>query len=208
MVTKIPDPATQETLPLPATSAGTGWSHALRGALLLMLICGGLYPAVTATLGGMLFPHQSTGSLVSINGKVIGSELVGQPFSAPGYFHGRPSAAGYDPFSVSGSNWAPSNPDLRQRAAADAARIAEANNIAANTIPVDLIAASGSGIDPHITPEAARLQIDRVARTRNLPRNQVAGIVNEHVEPPVLSILGQPHVNVLKLNLALDTINQ
>ncbi|MEA3641249.1 MAG: potassium-transporting ATPase subunit KdpC [Lamprobacter sp.] len=183
------------------------WLAALRGALVLMLLCGVLYPLVTVAIGGVLFPTQSTGSLVERDGTVIGSALVGQPFKAPGYFHGRPSAAGYDPFGVSGSNWAPSHPALRDRAAASSSEIAAANAVEPMAIPVDLIAASGSGIDPHISPAAAELQIDRVAAARGLPRAAVAAFVAGHVERPVLGVLGQPRVNLLQLNLALDGLD-
>lgn len=194
------------TLALPPTLAGTGWFEALRGALVLTVLCGGLYPLFTVSVGAILFPHQSTGSLIKRDGKVIGSALVGQPFSAPGYFQGRPSAAGYDPFGVSGSNQAPSNPDLRARAETTSKAIAKDDGVATDKIPVDLVAASGSGIDPHISPEAADIQIDRVAAARGLPRAAVAALAAAHVERPVLGVLGQPRVNVLQLNLALDNI--
>lgn len=180
------------------------WPQALRGALVLMLLCGVLYPLFTAWVGGMLFPYQATGSLIERDGQVIGSALVGQPFSAPGYFHGRPSAVGYDAFAVSGSNWAPSNPDLRERAQASSRAITAADGVAPERIPVDLVAASGSGIDPHISPEAAQLQIERVAAARGLPPATVAALVAAHRETPDLGVLGQPRVNVLQLNLALD----
>ncbi|MEY6432915.1 potassium-transporting ATPase subunit KdpC [Thioalkalicoccus limnaeus] len=188
-----------------ATPVGR-WVQGLRGALVLMLLCGVLYPLLTVAIGGVLFPHQSTGSLIERDGKVIGSALVGQPFNAPGYFHGRPSAADYDPFGVSGANLAPSNPALRERAVASSIAISAANAVEAAAIPVDLIAASGSGIDPHISPAAAELQIDRVAAARGLPRAAVAALVAARVERPVLGVLGQPRVNVLQLNLALDDI--
>ncbi len=191
----------------PVLRDGTSWSQALRGALVLILLCGGLYPLFTVWVGAVLFPHQSTGSLIERDGKVIGSALVGQPFSAPGYFHGRPSAASYDPFAVSGSNWAPSNPQLRQRAQATSKAIAKAYAVAPDQIPVDLVAASGSGIDPDVSPAAARLQIDRVAAARGLPRETVAELVTEHVQTPILGVLGKPRVNVLQLNLTLDGLN-
>ena len=194
------------TLTLPP-NASTGWMHALRGALVLMVLCGALYPLFTASVGAILFPHQSTGSLIERDGKVIGSALVGQPFSAPGYFHGRPSAAGYDAFNVAGANWAPSNPDLRKRAQATSEKIAQEDGVAPDQIPVDLVAASGSGIDPDISPAAAEIQIDRVASARGLPRDRVAALVAAHVQTPVFGVLGQPRVNVLQLNLALDTLS-
>lgn len=196
---------TPETIALtPSAVAGTGWLTALRGAAVLMLLCGGLYPLVAVSLGAVLFPHQSTGSLIERDGKVVGSALVGQPFAAPAYFHGRPSAADYNPFSVSGSNLAASNPALRERAAETSKAIAAANGVAPERIPVDLVAASGSGIDPHISPAAAELQLARVAAARGLPEPELAALVRQHTEAPTLGILGQPRVNVLQLNLALD----
>jgi K+-transporting ATPase ATPase C chain len=193
-------------LQLSSSIGGTGWGAALRGALLLIVLCGGLYPLLTVNVGALLFPLQSTGSLIERNGEIVGSALVGQPFNAPGYFHGRPSAAGYDPFGLSGSNWAPSNPNLRARAAASSAAIARAEGVAPAVIPVDLVAASGSGIDPHVSPAAAELQTDRIAAARGLPRGVVAALVAKHVEGPLLGVLGQPRVNVLQLNLALDAL--
>ncbi|NVZ08921.1 potassium-transporting ATPase subunit KdpC [Allochromatium humboldtianum] len=182
------------------------WLQALRGALVLMVLCGGLYPLFTVAIGAALFHVQSTGSLIERDGQMIGSALVGQPFSAPGYFHGRPSVAGYDPFAVSGSNLAPSNPTLRERASVSSSAFSAANGVAPTAIPVDLVAASGSGIDPHISPAAAEIQIDRVAAARGRPRSEVAGLVAARVERPVLGVLGQPRVNVLQLNLALDAL--
>lgn len=182
----------------------TGWITAVRAALMLILVCGGMYPLGLTVLGGMLFPHQASGSLVVRNGTVVGSELVGQSFAATRYFHGRPSAANYDPLNAAASNWAVSNPDLRRRAEATAAEIANSNGVEAGQIPVDLIAASGSGLDPHISPASARLQIARVAAARSRDVEAISKLVEAHVELPVLGVLGQPRVNVLALNLALD----
>lgn len=198
--------ATTTLAPSPA-QAGNHWSHALRGALVLMVLCGVLYPVLTASVGAILFPHQATGSLIERDGKVVGSVLVGQPFSASGYFHGRPSTAGYDPFRASGSNWAPGNPELHSRAQTTSEKIAQENGITPDSIPVDLVAASGSGIDPDISPEAAKLQIDRVATARGIPRAEIAELVAAQVQAPVLGVLGQPHVNVLQLNLELDKLS-
>jgi len=183
---------------------GSGWLNALRGALVLTLLCGGAYPMLAVWIGGTAFPRQATGTLIERDGQVLGSELVGQPFAGPGWFRGRPSAAGYDPFVLSGSNWAPSNPALRERAQASSNAVAKTNGVAPGAIPSDLVAASGSGIDPHISPAAARLQIHRVAAARGLPEAQVRALVEAAIEPPTLGVLGQPRVNVLKLNLALD----
>ncbi len=196
----------QSAVQLPSAPTGTDWVVALRGALVLVLLSGGLYPLVAVSIGAALFPHQSTGSLIERDGRVIGSTLVGQPFRAPGYFQGRPSAAGYDPFSMSGSNWAPGNPDLRKRAATTSKAIAKDDGVAANTIPVDLVAASGSGIDPDISPEAAAIQVERVAAARALSRTRVMTLVRDHTQGPTFGILGQPRINVLQLNLALDAL--
>lgn len=180
------------------------WLSAARAAIVLTLLCGGLYPLLVTTVGGLLFPHQATGSLIRVGSTVVGSELVGQAFTAPGYFHGRPSAAGYAPFSVSGSNLAPSNPDLRARVADDSSAIAAANGVTPNQIPVDLVSASGSGIDPHISPESALLQANRIAAARGLPVARVRELIAQYTEGPTLGVFGQPRVNVLRINLALD----
>jgi K+-transporting ATPase ATPase C chain len=176
----------------------------LRAALLLIVLCGGVYPTVTTLVGGALFPHQSTGSIIEVDGRKIGSELVGQPFASKRYFYGRPSAAGYDPFSMTGSNLAPSNPDLRARVRARAKMMAKLEDVPVAQIPIDLLAASGSGIDPHISPAAAAIQIERVAQARSLPEQQARRVIDDHTESSILGILGQPRVNVLRLNLALD----
>lgn len=182
----------------------TGWLNALRASLVFILLCGGLYPLFVVTVGGLLFPHQATGSMIQIEGVTVGSRWVGQAFHSPGYFHGRPSAAGHDPFAVGGSNLAVSNPELRERVRTDAARIAAREGVEPTVIPVDLLAASGSGIDPHISPAAARLQAARIAATRELPLAQVQALIERHTLPATFGIFGQPRVNVLMLNLALD----
>lgn len=180
------------------------WVSAVRAAIVFILLCGGLYPLLVTTVGGLLFPHQATGSLIKVDGTVVGSELVGQAFIAPEYFHGRPSAADYNPFSVSGSNLAPSNPDLKARVAADSERIAALEHVQPDAIPADLLAASGSGIDPDISPESARLQAARVAEARRVPVDKINALISAHIEDPTLGIFGQPRVNVLRINLALD----
>jgi K+-transporting ATPase ATPase C chain len=187
-----------------AAIRSASWLHALRAAVVLILLCGGLYPLLITTVGKVMFPHQALGSMIIVDDRIVGSELVGQRFVAPEYFHGRPSAASYDPFSVGGSNYAASNPDLRARVAEDSAAIAEREDIAPTSIPADLLAASGSGIDPHISPESAMIQAERVATARDIPVAQVNELIAEHTEGPTLGIFGQPRVNVLKINLALD----
>lgn len=185
-------------------NSAASWLSALRCGLVLIVLCGGLYPLVTTTVVGTLFSHQATGSLIERGGVVVGSALVGQRFVSDHYFHGRPSASDHDPFDVGGSNLAPSNPELRERLEQDAHRIAALEGIALTEIPVDLLAASGSGIDPHISPAAAAVQIDRVARARNVDRSVVEAAVEAHTEGAWLGVFGQPRVNVLKLNLSLD----
>ncbi|MGM0767660.1 MAG: potassium-transporting ATPase subunit KdpC [Pseudomonadota bacterium] len=180
------------------------WLCAARAAVVFILLCGGLYPLVITTVGGVLFPHQATGSLIEVDGKVVGSELVGQRFEAPEYFHGRPSAADYDPFSVGGSNYAASNPDLGDRVAEDSRNVVAREGVEPGSIPADLLAASGSGIDPHISPESARLQAERVATARNIAASGVDELIERHTEGPTLGVFGQPRVNVLRINLALD----
>ena len=177
---------------------------ALRFAALSVALLGLALPLAMAQLNTLMFPHQARGSLIERGGQVVGSTLVGQSFTGERYFHGRPSAAGYDPRAAAGSNLAPSNPALRERAQADSARIAAANNVAPWDIPVDLIAASGGGLDPHISPAAAALQVPRIARARSLPEDRIAALVAAHTAGPTLGIFGQPRVNVLELNLALD----
>lgn len=179
----------------------------LRFVVVFMLLTGVLYPVVATLLGGALFPRQASGSLIEQNGKVVGSSLIGQAFSGDRYFIGRPSAAGagYDPTGASGSNLAASNPDLRKRVQTDSAAIAAREGVAPSQIPADLVAASGSGLDPHISPAGAELQVVRVARARGLSPEQVRSLVAQYTERGPLG-LGQPGVNVLRLNLSLDAL--
>lgn len=186
-----------------AVTRSASWLSAVRAAIVLILLCGGLYPLLITTAGKVMFPHQALGSLIIIDGTVVGSELVGQPFTAPEYFHGRPSSAEYDPFSVGGYNYAASNPDLKARVAEDSEDIAQRESVAPTSIPADLLAASGSGIDPHISPESAILQAERVASARGISIAKVNELIEQYTEGPTLGVFGQPRVNVLKLNLAL-----
>ena len=175
-------------------------------AVLFIFFCGLLYPLVTTLLGQALFPFQARGSLLERNGAVVGSSFIGQSFSGAGFFIGRPSSAGkgYDPTSASGSNLAASNPALRERASATASEIAAREGIGVDAIPVDLIAASGGGLDPHISPASAELQVARVARARGLTVDAVRALVQRHTQAPVFGGLGQARVNVLELNLDLQ----
>ena len=187
-----------------AATRSASWLSAVRAATVFVLLCGGLYPLLVTTAGKVMFPHQALGSMIIVDDTIVGSELVGQRFTAPKYFHGRPSAAEYDPFSVGGSNYAASNPDLKTRVAVDSKNIAQRENVDPASIPADLLAASGSGIDPHISPESAIIQAERVARARNIPIARVNELIAQYTEGPTLGVFGQRRVNVLKINLALD----
>lgn len=183
---------------------GGGIWPALAGSALFVVVCGLIYPTVATLLGGLLFPQQATGSLIERDGRVVGSRLVAQPFADARYFQPRPSAAGFDPKALSGSNLASSNPALRERTARDSAAIAAREGIPADAVPSDLVTASGSGSDPHLTPAGAQAQVARVAAARGVPAEDVAALVREHTQRRTFGVLGEPRVNVLELNLALD----
>lgn len=185
-------------------SRGGGWRAATVSSVLAVMLCGLAYPALTAGLGGLLFPEQATGSLVERDGVIVGSALVAQPFAAEGYLIPRPSAAGYNPLGAAGSNWAPSNPALRERMQADAQAVADREGIAVAEVPVELISASGSGLDPHLSPAAAAVQVPRIARARGLSEDAVRATIAAHTEASWLGVFGEPRVNALAVNLALD----
>lgn len=183
----------------------TQFRPALMVVLILSLLTGAIYPLVATGLAQLIFPFQANGSLVKVNGEVVGSALIGQDFSAPQYFWPRPSATGYSPMPSSGSNLGPISQMLAEQVQQRAQALRLANELSANAnLPSDLLFTSGSGLDPHISPEAARLQIDRVAQARNLPFDQVAALVEQYIEPRQFGMLGEQRVNVLLLNIALD----
>ncbi|KNE27271.1 MULTISPECIES: potassium-transporting ATPase subunit KdpC [Achromobacter] len=195
--------------PAPARQGGV-----LRPALVvfaaLSLVTGLAYPFLTRGVAAVVFPHEAAGSLITQGDKVVGSALIGQSFTAPQYFWGRPSATAPMPYNGAasgGSNLGPRNPALAQAIQDRIAALKAADPDNPTPVPVDLVTASGSGLDPSISPAAASYQAARVARARHVPRAQVDALIQAHTEKPWLALLGEPVVNVLTLNLALDKLH-
>jgi K+-transporting ATPase ATPase C chain len=182
----------------------------------LTLITGLIYPLAMTGLAGVIFPYKAQGSMIERDGKVVGSELIGQEFNSEKYFHGRPSAttapdpndssktvpAPYNAANSGGSNLGPTNKALIERVQGDVDKLKQENPSA--PVPIDLVTTSGGGLDPHISPAGALFQVPRVAKARNLPEDQVRKLVDENTEGRMFGLLGEPRVNVLALNLALD----
>jgi len=180
---------------------------AMRMTVATLVLTGVAYPLAVTAVAHVLFPRQADGSLVTVERRVVGSELIGQAFKNPAYFQGRPSAAGtdgYDAAASSGSNLGPTSAKLRDRVAADLDRLRQENRSAPGPVPVELVTASGSGLDPHISPDAARWQIPRVAAARGVSVDDIEAALARRIEPRTAGFLGEPRVNVLLLNLDLD----
>jgi K+-transporting ATPase ATPase C chain len=176
---------------------------AVKATIVLTVLTGVLYPLLVTGLAKVFFPRQAAGSLIEAHGKTIGSELIGQKFTRPEYFHGRPD--GYDGLSSGGSNYGPTNQKLIDRVQGDATRFRAENPTFTGPIPADIVTASASGLDPHISPAAAEAQAGRVAGARGVPADTVRQLIAAHTEGRQLGVFGEPRVNVLKLNLALDS---
>jgi K+-transporting ATPase ATPase C chain len=180
---------------------------AVRVTLVFAVLTGVAYPLLVTGLSKAIFPHQANGSLVQAGGKTIGSELIGQRFTKPEYFQGRPSAAGtdgYDGLASGGPNFGPTNQHLVDRVQGDLKKFREANPGFTGPVPADLLTASGSGLDPDISPASADVQVPRVAAARGMSEDALRQLLKTHIEDRQFGILGEPRVNVLKLNLALD----
>lgn len=187
--------------------------RAFRISILMFLVMTGLtgiaYPLAITVLANVVFSHQARGSVLTDGDRVVGSELIGQAFSGPGYFWSRPSATGpvpYNAASSSGSNLGPSNPALQTAIQERVDRLRAAGGAKATAVPVDLVTTSGSGLDPHVSPAAAEYQIARVAQHRGIPEQAVKELVTQYTEGRQLGLLGESRVNVVKLNLALDKL--
>ena len=198
-------PRAAKTAPLQQHGA---WRPALMLGAVSLLLLGLAYALATTSVSRLLFPAQGNGSLLVRDGQVRGSTLVAQPFKGDGYFQARPSAANYDPMAAAGSNLARSNPALQERVQASIATVAAREGVSPAQVPGDLVTQSGAGMDPELSPAAAQVQVARVARARGLAVDRVAALVQAHTLGPQWGVFGQPRVNVMALNLALDDVGR
>jgi K+-transporting ATPase ATPase C chain len=181
--------------------------QSIRALIVFTVVTGAAYPLIVTGIAQLAFKRQANGSLVIQDQKVVGSSLIGQPFSDPKYFWSRPSGTSPQPYnaaSSSGTNQGPTNPALKEAVGGRVKALRDAGGDASASVPVDLVTGSGSGLDPHISPAAAEYQLARVAKARNLPEDKVRALIEQHTEGRQLGVLGEPRVNVLELNLALD----
>ena len=185
-------------------SSASVWRASLGLVVVGFAIAGALYSAASVSVAQLIFPVQSNGSLIELDGQVIGSRLVGQNVKNLAYFQPRPSAGNYSVDGMSASNLAISNPQLQKQIRERALVFAQVNHVGLDQVPDDMITTSGSGIDPDISPEAAQLQAKRVAQQRHLSEQDVHQLIHQHIQAPQFGLYGQPRVNVLELNLALD----
>ena len=184
------------------------WGTSIRFTIVTVLLLGLGYPLLLTGIAKLAFPHQADGSLITHNGQVIGSELIAQSFTSDRYFHPRPSAAGngYDATSSGGSNLAQSNAKLAQRIQADIDKLEQENP--GKPVPIDMVTTSASGLDPDITPDNAYFQAPRIAKARGIPEDTVRALIAKHTEQRTLGLFGEPRVNVLELNLDLDSASK
>jgi potassium-transporting ATPase KdpC subunit len=196
----------QKTATKTTTKTHSVWKTSIRFTIVTTILLGLAYPLAVTGVASLLFPHKAAGSLILKDGQIIGSELLAQSFTSDKYFHPRPSAAGngYDATASGGSNLAQSNKTLVDRVQGSIDKLSAENP--GHPVPIDLVTTSGSGLDPDITPDAAIFQAPRVAKARNLPENRILQLIAQHTTPRQLGLLGEPRVNVLDLNLALDQI--
>lgn len=181
-------------------------STSLRAICFFTLLCGVIYPLIVSVYAQLLFPTSANGSLIMVDGKPVGSELIGQNFTEAKYFHGRPSATEppYNPGASASSHQNPAYPPLAQSITERLRQVRKENRVKNQLIPDDMLTASGSGLDPHISPEAAYIQLERVAKARGMKSTELIRLIEEHIEEKQFGFLGQRRINVLKLNVALD----
>ncbi|EIV99636.1 potassium-transporting ATPase subunit KdpC [Thermoanaerobacter siderophilus] len=177
---------------------------AIKFTLVLMILLGLIYPFIMTAIANLIFPYQAKGSIIKVDGKAVGSELIGQKFTDSKWFMGRPSAVDYNAESSGGTNYALSNPKFKEEVERNIEEFLKKNpGVKRSDIPADIVTSSASGLDPHISPEAAYLQVKRVAQANNLPEEVVKKLVDKNIEGRFLGLFGEPRVNVLKLNLSL-----
>jgi len=206
LATSVPRSARSRAAASTQLQQDSAWRPALVLGVSSLLLLGLAYAVATTSVSRLLFPAQADGSLLIRDGQVRGSQLIAQPFVGDGYFQARPSAASYDPMAAAGSNMARSNPALQERVQAAISAVATREGVPAAQVPGDLVTQSGAGMDPEISPAAAQVQMARVARNRGLPVDRVAALVQANTLGPQWGVFGQPRVNVMTLNPALDDL--